>query len=149
VEALDQGDIVIGSKWHPKSNVHIPLVRRILSRTFNVFVKILTDTSLKDTQVGLKVMKRNAVDIIFPRLAVKRYAFDVELLAIAHLYGLKVVEMPITLKLDARFKVKEALRMFIDLLGIAYRLRVRKWYQHQGPIKDSLQNLVSAVLRET
>ncbi len=149
VEALDQGDIVIGSKWHPKSNVHIPLVRKILSRTFNVFVKILTDTSLKDTQVGLKVMKRNAVDIIFPRLAVKRYAFDVELLAIANLYGLKVVEMPITLKLDARFKVKEALRMFIDLLGIAYRLRVRKWYQHQGPVKDSLQNLVSAVLRET
>ena len=28
---------------------------------------------------------------IFPRLAVKLYAFDVELLAVAHLYGLKVV----------------------------------------------------------
>ena len=149
VEALDHGDIVIASKWHPESNVRIPLVRKILSRSFNVFVKILTNASLKDTQVGLKVMKRIAVDTIFPRLAVKRYAFDVELLAVANLYGLKVVEMPVTLKLDAPFKVKEALRMFIDLLGIAYRLNVIHWYQHEFPVKDSLQNLVSAVLRET
>lgn len=149
VEALDKGDIVIASKWHPESKVHIPLVRKILSRSFNVFVKILTDTDLKDTQVGLKVMKRGAVDTIFPRLAVKRYAFDVELLAVANLYGLRIVEMPVSLRLDARFKVKEALRMFIDLLGIAYRLRVLHWYQRQVPVKDSLQNLVSAVLRET
>jgi dolichol-phosphate mannosyltransferase len=149
VEALDRGDIVIASKWHPKSDVHVPLVRKILSRTFNVFVKILTKATLKDTQVGLKVMKRSAVDTVFPRLAVKRYAFDVELLAVANLYGLKVVEMPVTLKLDAPFKVKEALRMFIDLLGIAYRLRVIHWYQHEVPVRDSLQHLVSAVLRET
>ena len=38
---------------------------------------------LKDTQSGLKAMKKNAFVDIFPRLAVKRYAFDVELLAVA------------------------------------------------------------------
>ena len=78
----------------------MPFSRKILSRTFNVLVRILIGFNLKDTQVGLKVMKRSAVDKIFPKLAVKRYAFDVELLTLAHLYDLKIVEMPVKLKLD-------------------------------------------------
>ena len=47
----------------------------------------------------------------------------------AHLYGLKIVEMPVNIKLDGSFKSKEIWRMFVDLLGIAYRLRVTRWYQ--------------------
>ena len=100
------------------------------------------------TQVGLKVMKRSAVNEIFPRLAVKRYAFDVELLAVAHLYGLKVVEMPVKIKLVASFKLNEMLHMLVDLLGIAYRLRVIHWYQRQLSKRNSFQNMVSFVLGE-
>jgi glycosyltransferase involved in cell wall biosynthesis len=135
VKALEKGDIVIASKWHANSRVSMPLGRRILSRTFNLLVRLLVNASLKDTQVGFKVMKRSAVDRIFPRLAVKRFAFDVELLAVAHLYGLKVVEMPVDLNLLESFKAKEAWHMFLDLLGIAYRLRVIHWYQRHMPLK--------------
>jgi glycosyltransferase involved in cell wall biosynthesis len=149
VEALQNGDIVIGTKWHPESVVSMPMTRKILSHSFNVIVRVLTGANLKDTQVGFKVMKRSAVDKIFPRLAVKRYAFDVELLAVAHLYGLEIVEMPIKIKIDASFKAKDVWRMFVDLLGIAYRLRVIHWYQRQAPMKDGLQNLASFVFRET
>jgi len=149
IEALEQGDIVIATKWHPKSMVYMSSVRKLLSRGFNVLAKILTNANVKDTQVGLKLMKRSAIENIFPRLAVKRYAFDVELLAVANLYGLKIVEMPVTMKLDAQFKVKEAWRMFIDLLGIGYRLRVVHWYQSNVPKRDRFTNLLSAVLRET
>ena len=129
VEALSNADMVIASKLHPNSNVSMPLSRKMLSRTFNALVRILTGFKLKDTQVGLKVMKRGAVDKIFPHLSVKRYAFDVELLALANLYGLKIVEMPVKLNIDSPFKPKDAWRMFIDLLGIAYRLRIIRWYQ--------------------
>ena len=149
VEALEDGDIAIASKWHPNSEVSMPLTRKILSHSFNVIVRVLTGANLKDTQVGFKVMKRSAVDKIFPKLAVKRYAFDVELLSVAKLYGLKVVEMPVKMKLDATFKIKDVWRMFVDLLGIAYRLRVLHWYQRFDPIKDGLQNLASFVFRET
>ena len=62
-------------------------------------------------------------------IGVKRYAFDVELLAVASLYGLKIVEMPTQLRIRDSFNVKEILHMFVDLLGIAYRLRVTHWYQ--------------------
>lgn len=68
VEALENADIVMATKWHPNSTVSMPFSRKMLSRTFNVLVRILIGFSLKDTQVGLKVMKRSAVDKIFPRL---------------------------------------------------------------------------------
>jgi glycosyltransferase involved in cell wall biosynthesis len=129
VEALKDADIVIATKWHPKSEVSMSIGRKMMSRSFNALVRILVGFNLKDTQVGLKVMRRSAVSNIFSRLAVKRYAFDVELLAVCRLYNLKIVEMPVRITLDAPFKAREAWRMFIDLLGIAYRLRLKQWYQ--------------------
>jgi glycosyltransferase involved in cell wall biosynthesis len=129
VEALHHGDIVIASKWHPDSVVDVPMIRSILSRCFNVLVRMLTGVKLKDTQAGLKAMKKSAFADIFPRLCVKRYAFDVELLTVANLYGLRIVEMPTQLRIEGLLNLKEMFKMFIDLLGIAYRLRVVHWYQ--------------------
>ena len=148
LEALEHGDIVIASKWHSDSRVEVSISRKILSISFNGLVRLLTGIPLKDTQSGLKAMKKNAFVDIFPRLAVKRYAFDVELLAVAHLYGLKVVEMPVRIKMDASFSARQVGKMFVDLLGIAYRLRVIHWYQRPLPEKNGLQNMVSFVLRE-
>ncbi len=148
IDALKHGDIVIASKRHSASKVAVPISRRILSEWFNALVRLLTGVPLKDTQSGLKAMNKNAFTDIFPRLAVKRYAFDVELLAVANLYGLNVVEMPVNIKLEAKFKPMEMWHMFMDLLGIAYRLRIIHWYQRQLPEKNGLQNMVSFVLRE-
>jgi glycosyltransferase involved in cell wall biosynthesis len=131
VAALEHGDIVIASKWHPDSVVNMPLSRKILSHGFNVLVRLLTGAKLKDTQVGLKAMRKSAFTDIFPRLCVKRYAFDVELLAVANLYGLRIVQMPAQLRIREAFCLKEVLKMFQDLLGIAYRLRVTHWYQRK------------------
>lgn len=136
LEELRHGDIVIASKRHGDSRVEVPFSRRILSETFNGLVRLLTGIPLKDTQSGLKAMRKDAFMDVFPRLAVKRYAFDVELLAVANLYGLRVVEMPVNIKLAAKFKPKEMWHMFLDLLGIAYRLRITRWYQRQ-PIKTA------------
>jgi glycosyltransferase involved in cell wall biosynthesis len=129
VEALRCGDIVIASKWHPESSVDYPLMRRVLSHGFNVLVKLLTGLRLSDTQTGLKVIRRSAFVNVFPRLTVKRYAFDVELLVLSDLLGLKVVELPINIRLRGLFSFREVWRMFLDLLGITYRLRVIRWYQ--------------------
>jgi glycosyltransferase involved in cell wall biosynthesis len=136
VDALRHGDIVVASKWHPESVVEMPLMRRILGQGFNVLVRVLTGVKLKDTQTGLKAIRRRAFEEIFPRLTVKRYAFDVELLAVANLYGLKVVEMPVNIRMRALFSIREVWRMLLDLLGIAYRLRVLRWYQR--PIRTQI-----------
>ena len=148
LDALNYGDIVIASKRHRDSRVEVPVSRRIFSKVFNGMVRFLTGVPLKDTQSGLKAMRKSAFIDVFPRLAVKRYAFDVELLAVANLYGLRVVEMPINIKLDAKFKPQEMWHMFMDLLGIAYRLRIIHWYQRPVPNKNGFQNMVSLILRE-
>jgi dolichol-phosphate mannosyltransferase len=129
IEALQHGDIVIASKWHPQSVVKMPIIRRILSHGFNILVRLMTGAKLRDTQAGLKAIRKSAFKDVFPRLAVKRYAFDVELLTVASLCGLRVVEMPVNLKMQALFSFREIWKMFVDLLGIAYRLRVTRWYQ--------------------
>ncbi|UCB60779.1 MAG: glycosyltransferase, partial [Candidatus Bathyarchaeota archaeon] len=124
VEALRHGDIAIASKWHPESIVEIPLIRKILGLGFNVLVRLLVGVKFKDTQTGFKAIRGAALAKILPGLAVKRYAFDVELLAVANLYGLKVVELPVKVKMRRLFNPMDVWRMLIDVLGIAYRLRV-------------------------
>jgi glycosyltransferase involved in cell wall biosynthesis len=129
VEALRFGGIVIGSKWHKDSIIEVPVVRRFLSHAFNILVKLLTGVKVSDTQTGIKAVRRGEFKELFERLCVKRFAFDVELLVLARICGLRVVELPVKLKIDKRFSLREAWRMFYDLLGITYRLRVKKWYQ--------------------
>jgi glycosyltransferase involved in cell wall biosynthesis len=129
VDALENGDIAIASKWHPDSVVDIPVARRMLSHSFNVLVKILTGVQFKDTQAGLKAMRREAFVNIFPKLSVKRYAFDVELLAVARINKLRIVELPTHLTIKSLFSIKDVARMMLDLLGVAYRLRITHWYQ--------------------
>lgn len=129
VQALERGDLAVASKWHPQSLVEVPLTRRFLSNGFNVLVKLLTGLRVRDTQTGLKAVRREAVERFFSRMAVKRFAFDVELLTVASLYGLRIVELPVNIRMTGRFSFKEVWRMLIDLLGIAYRLRLLKWYQ--------------------
>lgn len=146
LETLKHCDIVIASKRHRDSRVKVPVSRRILSEGFNGLVRVLTGVPIKDTQSGLKAMKKKVFVDIFPRLAVKRYAFDVELLAVANLFGLKVVEMPVNIKLEAKFRPKEMWHMFVDLLGISYRLRITHWYQRTLPKKNGFQNTISFIL---
>jgi glycosyltransferase involved in cell wall biosynthesis len=129
VEALKNADIIIGSKWHRESVVDVSFVRKLLSRGYNVIVRLLTGLRVCDTQCGIKAVRRRAFGSVFRRLSVKRYAFDVELLVLARVFGLRVVELPVKLKLSSMFSFREIWRMFLDLLGITYRLRVKNWYQ--------------------
>lgn len=131
LSALDNADIVIGSKRHPRSIVHAPVPRKFLSIAFNLIERILVGVRATDTQAGLKAARTSALNRIMPLLSVKRYAFDAELLAIATLLNLKILELPVQVNLKASFRTKEVFRMLIDILGIAYRLRIRRWYQKE------------------
>jgi len=128
VKNLRSADIVIASRWHPQSRVKMPLTRRLLSHSFNVLVKLATGIRVRDTQTGLKAVKRGVFVEVFRKLSVKRFAFDVELLILANHLGLRVVELPVDVRMGGSFELREIWRMFIDLLGITYRLRITRWY---------------------
>lgn len=133
IKALKFGDIVVASKRHPRSKVDAAVIRRLLSYGFNILVKILTGLQISDTQTGLKAIRRSAFIGVFPRLTVKRYAFDVELLLLAKLLGLRVIELPVNVRLRSHFSFRDIWKMLLDLIGIMYRLRVLRWYQRMIP----------------
>ena len=131
VERLSTSDLVIASKRHPESNVRIPRSRAFLSRVFNLFTRVATSIPQKDTQAGFKVGNGEIMREIFRNVSVKRYAFDVELFTIASVLHLKVQEMPVVMKIDRQFNIKEIVNMFVDLTRICYRHKVLHAYQNE------------------
>jgi len=129
VNILQSYDLAIASKRHKDSRVSAPVMRRLLSRIFHSLVILLTGIRVSDTQSGLKAFRREALCEIMKQICVKRYAFDVELLTVAELLKLRVAELPVRITLNSSFRRQDILRMFVDLMGIVYRLRVIRWYQ--------------------
>jgi dolichol-phosphate mannosyltransferase len=128
ITELEYYDLVIASKAHQFSYVISPRSRRVLSKMFNLLVRIAVGIKLKDTQSGMKAGKGSILRAIFKTMLVNRYAFDVELLVIASLFHLTIREMPIKVTISKRFKLREIVRMAEDVAAISYRLKINHWY---------------------
>lgn len=132
VEVLEKenADIVVGSKRHPESSVYYPLPRRIMSKTYQILNKVLFNLDVKDTQVGIKLFRNKAIKQIMPRILIKRFAFDLELLVIATKDKMKIVEAPITMryKFGSTINIKSVFWILWDTAAIFYRKNLRKSY---------------------
>jgi len=129
VEALKRSDVAVASKWHPESHTLITLKRKFLSFGFNILSRLFAGIKLKDTQTGLKAFKRTVLERIIPKLAVKRYAFDLELVAACNHCGFRITELPVNVHIESIIDLKEILRMALDLFRVAYRLKILQCYQ--------------------
>jgi glycosyltransferase involved in cell wall biosynthesis len=148
IDELNKFDFVIASKRHPLSRVNAPISRKVLSRIFNLIVRTTTGIKVKDTQSGLKVGNGNLLRNFFKVMNVNRYAFDVELLALAALMNLNIKEMPVEIDLDHRFRIRQIILMLKDVLDISYRYRIRRFYQKRIQT-DIATNVVSSTLQTT
>lgn len=128
-------DVVIGSKRHPGSVVDYPAKRRVFSWGFQQLVRLLFRLDVRDTQVGMKLFRREVLEEVLPVVLVKRYAFDVEVLAVANSFGFdRIEEAPITL--DYQFSgsgmnwraISHALW---DTAAVFYRLRIAHFYRRR------------------
>jgi glycosyltransferase involved in cell wall biosynthesis len=125
-------DAVVGSKRHPDSRVGYPWIRRVYSWGYQVLVALLFRVNTPDTQVGAKVFRRELLDTVGPLLLVKRWAFDLEVLAVGAEFGFDRIEQA-PIELQYRFSGtsidwRAVFRMFQDTLAIAYRIHLRHWY---------------------
>ncbi|WNV75876.1 dolichyl-phosphate beta-glucosyltransferase [Geodermatophilus sp. DSM 44513] len=97
VAHLERGaPVVIGSRRAPGASYVVPqpLVRRFGSSTFRMLTRPLVG-QVADTQCGFKFFSAEAAEQVFRRVTVNGFAFDVEVLAVAHRLGLPVVEVPV------------------------------------------------------
>ena len=124
-------DVVIGSKRHRDSDVQYPWHRRIVSWCYFTLVRIFIGLPITDTQTGMKLFRRNVLGEALERMLVKTYAFDLELLAIAHQRGAKIAEAPVVIRFGNKFgalKASTVKAMALDSLAVFYRLRILKYY---------------------
>lgn len=129
---LYQPDIVLGSKRHPLSEVRYPLVRRVMSWTYHKLVRALFGLNVRDTQTGLKLIRRETLAAVLPLMLEKRYAFDLELLVVARSLGFRrVFEAPV--RIDFRSSGHVGLRavgqILLDTAAIFYRRFVLGTYR--------------------
>jgi len=131
-------DIVVTSKHHPESHLEYPLFRKAASWAYYMLIKVLFGLPVRDTQTGLKVFRREVLLTIFHRLLVKKFAYDVELLATAVRFGYRVQEIPVVLdfKRDlswGRIKAGDIISIFVDTVAIFYRLNILRYYDAERP----------------
>lgn len=128
-------DFVIGSKRHPDSHVHYPRSRRVGSWLYQQLVRLLFRLDVRDTQVGLKLFRREIAQEVMPLLLVKQFAFDLEFLAVARALGYgRIRERPI--RLEYRFtgsgvRSGAVLLALVDTAAIFYRLRILRYYHRK------------------
>ena len=124
--SVSGADVVIGSRAHPQSSIEIrqPWYREYMGRTFNIMLRVLMLTDMHDTQCGFKLFRLEAGRMIFGRMRVDRFSFDVEALYIAGRLGLKVAEVPVRWinHEDSRVRiVRDSMGMLVDLLLVRAR----------------------------
>jgi len=134
-------DIIVGSKRHPASQIDYPFDRKIISFGGHLIAKFLLGINIHDTQAGLKIFKRSVLIKVLPRLLIKRYAFDLEILSVANHLGFKrIYEAPIKLNysftsLTHATGLKTIYSCLVDSLAVFYRLRIIHYYDDKNKRK--------------
>lgn len=132
-EVLAGRELVVGIRIKTQDgNVQRYLYRHLMGRAFQTYASVATGLTVYDTQCGFKLMAREAAQQIAPLMITDGFAFDVELILLAHILGLGIREEMISWqeKGDSRIRPSHVLRMALDILKIR---------QHANDIRRSRQ----------
>jgi O-antigen/teichoic acid export membrane protein len=132
-EAMQEAnaDVGIGSKVHSDSQVDYPGKRQVMSWGYYAIVRLCFGLPVRDTQTGLKLFRKEVLDGVVPRMLVKRFAFDLEALVIAHRLGFRVVEAPVVVTRERdlpKIGWTDALHTAWDTAAVWYRAYLRRYY---------------------
>lgn len=116
-------DVTFGSRALDRSliGVHQPWRREQGGRLFNLIVRAATGLPFWDTQCGFKAFRMSICRPLIESVQIERFGFDVELIYVAHLAGLRLSEVPVRWNNDAASKVsvvRDSFRMVDEVLRI-------------------------------
>lgn len=128
-------EVVIGSRYLAESTIAIrqPPLRVMIGRIGNVLTRFTLIEDVMDTQCGFKAFTYEASRHIFPRQKTMRWAFDMEILAIAKHLGYPIKEVAVTWQ-DATLRksniraARDAMRTLRDLLRIKLNLWAKRYH---------------------
>jgi len=128
VEPIANGevDIAFGSRALDRNliGVHQPWRREQAGRVFNLLVRLSTGLPFWDTQCGFKAFRLEACRPVLEAAQIDGFAFDVELLYLAHRAGLRIREVPVRWNHAEGSKVsffRDSLRMLREVITLRAR----------------------------
>lgn len=100
------------------------LFRVASGKTFNLLVRLLVVSGIRDTQCGFKLFQRDVAREVFSRTTVDRFAFDVEALLLSRRLGYRITEVPVLWfnSPDTRVGLGSGLEAFAALFRIRWRV---------------------------
>ena len=121
-------DLIIASRIKRLgAKVERKVTRHVLGRIFSTFASIILKLPIYDSQCGAKLIKFDLINILFDKVFISRWLFDIEIIArYRNLVGLKkalisVKEHPVNVweeKGDSRIKISYLLKVPFELLQI-------------------------------
>ncbi|MBZ0234513.1 MAG: glycosyltransferase family 2 protein, partial [Deltaproteobacteria bacterium] len=98
--------------------------RRVLGAAFRATVRVALGLPVRDAMCGFKLLRREAAQALLPRVRIDRFAFDIELVALAQRGGWRVAEVPVTWRHVGGSTVspgRDGLRAARDLVALRFR----------------------------
>ncbi len=119
-------DAVVGSRALARELIgaHQSAFREWGGRFFNLLVRIFTGLSIRDTQCGFKLFRRETTRRAFELQRVDRFGFDPEILFLIEHRGGRVAEVPVRWNHNPATKVhylRDSLHMTLDLVALRWR----------------------------
>ena len=129
---LEKGyEVVIGSRYVAESNVtrKQPFYRILLSRLSNMLIQIMAVPGIKDTQLGFKAFAGRAAKDIFSRVSIPGWGFDMEVLTVARILGLRIKEVGVLWheRGGSHVPLRAYLQSLKDLFVIKFRALTGKY----------------------
>jgi dolichyl-phosphate beta-glucosyltransferase len=128
IEPIANGDVdlAFGSRALDRSLIgqHQPWRREQAGRVFNLLVRIATGLPFWDTQCGFKAFRLDVCRPILEAARIEGFAFDVELLYLAHRAGLRLREIPVRWNHAEGSKIQfihDSLRMLREVIELRLR----------------------------
>lgn len=126
VESVRSGeyDVATGSRWMPGEEADRPAKRGVPSRGFNLLVRTVLRSDLRDHQCGFKALSRQAFEQLHEDVEDDHWFWDTELLVRAQRAGLAVKEFPVDWEPKGDTKVD----LVRDVFGMGSQI-LRLWWQ--------------------
>jgi glycosyltransferase involved in cell wall biosynthesis/putative flippase GtrA len=116
-------DVAIGSRLAPASSVARAPKREFISRTYNLILRTVMATRVRDAQCGFKAVRADVARRLVPAVEDDGWFFDTEMLLLAERNGLRIHEVPVTWVDDPDSRVHIANTAWTDLKGTARMFR--------------------------
>ena len=111
-------DVAIGSRLAPGAKVVRGPKRELISRAYNLLLKLTLRGHFSDAQCGFKALRRDAAQQVLPLIEDDQWFFDTELLVTAERLGLRIGEVPVDWVDDPDSRVDLVSTAAEDLRGV-------------------------------